>query len=119
MLSRGLIAVLRPPPTPSRLAAHFPGSPVIGRVAPVVFRSPPGRGGPPQFPSPPSERSAPSTPGGSSGLRSRLFTPSMAFAVMDPARLLLFPVPEDGHTNGAAGFAWMLRTAQLLPLKGV
>ncbi len=53
----------------------------------------PGRGGPPQFPPPPSERSAPSTPGSSSGLQSRLFTPSVAFAVKDAARLSLPPTP--------------------------
>jgi hypothetical protein len=29
-------AVLRPPPTPSRSAVHFPGSPVIGRHAPAT-----------------------------------------------------------------------------------
>jgi hypothetical protein len=29
----------------------------------------------------------------------------MAFALKDGARLLLFPIPRDGHTNGAAGFA--------------
>jgi hypothetical protein len=37
----------------------------------------------------------PHTPGGSSGLRSRLCTPSVAFAVTAAARLLLFP-PEGG-----------------------
>jgi hypothetical protein len=51
----------------------------------------PGRGGPPQFPSPPSRRSTPHTPGGSSGLQSRIYTPSMAFAVNAAARLLLTP----------------------------
>jgi hypothetical protein len=51
----------------------------------------PGRGGPPQFPPPPSERSEPHTPGGSSGLQSRIYAPSMAFAVTTAARLLLFP----------------------------
>jgi hypothetical protein len=51
----------------------------------------PGRGGPPQFPSPPSRRSTPHTPGGSSGLQSRIHTPSMAFAVNAAARLLLTP----------------------------
>ena len=56
--------VLRPPPTPTRPAVHFPGSPVIGRHAPAARnRRPPGRGGPPQFPPPLSERSAPHTPG--------------------------------------------------------
>src|SRR5271166_3735675 len=56
---------------------------------------PPGRGGSPQFPPPPSERSEPHTPGGSSGLQSRIYAPSMAFAVTTAARLLLFP-PAGG-----------------------
>src|SRR5215207_8502844 len=38
---------------------------------------------------------SPHTPGGSSGPQSRLFTPSMAFAVTSAARLLLFP-PAGG-----------------------
>ena len=101
-----------------------PGSPPTSRLS-TGYRArrsdaspqPPGRGGPPQFPPPPSERSAPSTPGGSSGLQSRLFTPSMAFTLKDGARLLLRP-RKGGHTNDAAGFASTLRTAQSLPLKG-
>jgi len=52
-------------------------------------RSPFGWGGPLQFPSSPSKRSEPSTPGSSSGLLSRFFTPSVAFALMDRARLSL------------------------------
>ena len=62
-------------------------------------------GGSPRFPLPPSQRSAPHTPGGSSGLHSRLFTPSMAFAVRDAARLLLSPTLTAGRPNDAAGFA--------------
>src|SRR5919108_771763 len=106
VLSRGLkryYGRLRLPPGPRPL----PGAtPVIGRDAPTApSRRPPGWGGPPQFPPPPSERSEPSTPGSSSGLHSRLSTPSVAFAVRDAARLSLPPAPKDGHTNGAAGFA--------------
>jgi hypothetical protein len=73
----------------------LPGStPVIRRGTPTTpNRRLPGRGGPPQFPPPPSERSAPSTPGSSLGLQSRLFTPSVAFAVKDAARLSLPPTP--------------------------
>jgi hypothetical protein len=75
-----------------------PGTPPTSRLS-TGYRArrsgaspqPPGRGGPPQFPPSPSERSAPSTPGGSSGLHSRLFAPSVAFAVTDAARLLLRP----------------------------
>ena len=50
---------------------------------------PPGRRGLLQFLSVPSERSAPHTPGSSSGLPSRFFTPSVAFALSDQARLSL------------------------------
>src|SRR5712691_9069090 len=64
-----------------------PGSPPTSRLL-TGYRArrsdgnrSPGRVGPPQFPPPPSERSAPHTPGGSSGLHSRLFTPSLAFAL--------------------------------------
>jgi len=40
------------------------------------------------------------------GCDSRLFTPSMAFAVKDAARLSLPPTPnEAGSDNDAAGFA--------------
>src|SRR5271167_758716 len=56
---------------------------------------PSGRGGSPQFPPPPSERSEPHTPGDSSGLQSRIYAPSVAFAVTHAARLLLFP-PQGG-----------------------
>jgi hypothetical protein len=69
-----------------------------------ALRRSPGRGGPPQFPPSPSERSAPSTPGSSSGLHSRLLTPSMAFAVKPAARLSLDPY--RGSCNDAAGFAY-------------
>jgi hypothetical protein len=57
-----LQAVLRPPPTPSRRAAHLPASPDIRRRMSGGTRSPPGRGALPQFPSSTSERSTPSTP---------------------------------------------------------
>ena len=95
LLSAPAQAVLRPPPTPSRPA---PTSRLITgyrtRRSDRHSAGPPGRGGPPQFPPPPSERSTPSTPGSSSGLHSRLFTPSMAFAVTD--RLGSPPPPEGG-----------------------
>jgi hypothetical protein len=39
------------------------------------------------------------------GAASRLFTPSMAFAVTIAARLLLFPTLTGGRPNDAAGFA--------------
>ena len=48
---------------------------------------------------------SPHTPGGSSGLQSRIYTPSMAFAVTSAARLLLFPTPTGRRPNDAADFA--------------
>src|SRR5512141_1694695 len=48
---------------------------------------------------------SPHTPGGSSGLQSRISTPSMAFAVTSAARLLLFPTPTGRRPNDAADFA--------------
>jgi len=65
-------------------------SPVIGRGRSGALRRPPDRGGSPRFPLPPSQRSEPITPGSPSGLRSRLSTPSVAFAVTHSARLSLF-----------------------------
>jgi hypothetical protein len=89
--------VLRPPPTPTRHATHFPGSPVIGHVAPTTtHRRPPGRGGPPQFPPPPSERSAPLTPESPSRLHTRLYTASMAFTLIPGARHSLRPPTRGG-----------------------
>jgi hypothetical protein len=80
------------------------GHRLIGGVAPAASGRPPGRGGPPLFPPPPSERSTPSTPGSSSGLRSRCFTPCVAFALSHRARLSLAPA-EAGNSDDAAGFA--------------
>ena len=99
-------AVLRPPPTPTRPAIHFPGSPVIRtpRSGDKIRRSP-GRGGPPQFPSPPSMRSAPHTPGSSSRLRLQALhrfhglRPDFREARHSLAR------PEGRLSNDAAGFA--------------
>src|SRR5271165_1312525 len=85
---------LRHPPgttSTSRLTAGY-RTRTSGRTRSI---GPPGRGGSPQFPPPPSERSEPHTPGGSSGLKSRVYAPSMAFAVTTAARLLLFP-PQGG-----------------------
>ena len=45
----------------------------------------------------PSERSEPSTPRSSSGLQSRLFTPSVAFTVKDAARLSFPPTRGQAH----------------------
>jgi hypothetical protein len=104
-LSRSAQAVLRPPPTPSRLPST--SRLITGYRTRTLRRStaePPGRGGPPKFPPPPCERSEPSTPGSPSGLHARLFTPSMAFTVSNAARLSLSP-PGGGKANDAAGFA--------------
>src|SRR2546430_14212651 len=68
----------------------LPGfTPVIGRGRSGALRRPPDRGGSPRFPLPPSQRSEPITPGSPSGLRSRLSTPSVAFAATHSARLSL------------------------------
>jgi len=98
-----LQAVLRPPPTPSRRAAHFPASPDIRRRMSGGTRSPPGRGGLPQFPSSPSERSTPSTPGSSS----RLHPGSAPLPWPSPCgRGSALPASRSrGHVHGAAGFA--------------
>src|SRR5215216_4736581 len=90
-------AVLRPPPTPTRhpSTSRLNTGYRTRRSDRTRIRRPPGRGGPPRFPPSPSERSEPHTPGGSSGLQSRIYTPSMTFAVTVAARLLLFP-PAGG-----------------------
>jgi hypothetical protein len=54
------------------------------------------------FPRRLSHRSTPLTPQGSSGLHSKLFTPSIAFASADQARLPVGPLREK--TFDAAGF---------------
>jgi hypothetical protein len=81
-------------------------------------RRPPGRGGSPQFPPPPSERSAPSTPGSSSGLRSGIYTSSMAFALKSGARLSLAPA-NGGLSLRRGRLHLTLRTARSLPPKGL
>src|SRR5207237_5275877 len=69
----------------------LPGfTPVIGRGRSGALRRPPDRGGSPRFPLPPSQRSERITPESPSALRSRLSTPSMAFAVTHSTRLSLF-----------------------------
>src|SRR5215207_1882454 len=83
----------------------LPGSsPVIGRNAPVLSAEPPGRGGPPKFPPPPCERSEPLTPGSPSGLRFQALHPFRGLRREALGSALPLP-PEDGCTNGAAGFA--------------
>ncbi len=92
---------LRRPPGTRPLPGRYAGY----RTGPLrrTNTQAPGRVGPPQFPPSPSERSAPPTPGGPSGLQSRLFAPSMAFAVTVAARLLLFPTRRrDGLTTRQA-----------------
>src|SRR5215217_1185182 len=96
---RAAQAVLRPPPTPSRHPATSRLAPVIDRDVPTAHSAGGRAGEGLQFPSSPSERSTPSTPRSSSGLRSRLSTPSMAFTQPDEARLSLI------HAHDAAGSA--------------
>ena len=98
-------AVLRPPPTPTRPAIHFPGSPVIGRHAPVTQST--GHRAGEGLPS--SRRHHRCVPrpirrGVPHGCASRLFAASMAFALISGARHSLLP-PEGETSNDAAGFA--------------
>jgi hypothetical protein len=84
--------VLRPPPTPTRPAVHFPGSPVIGRHAPVTTSA--GHRAGEGLPS--SRRHYLDVPrpirrGVLDGCASRHFTASMAFTVISAARLPLLP----------------------------
>ncbi len=97
--------VLRPPPTPTRPAVHFPGSPVIRRHAPAT-RSAGHRAGE-GLPS--SRRHYRHVPrpirrGVLRGCASRLFAASMAFTLISGARHSLLP-PEGETSNDAAGFA--------------
>ena len=89
--------VLRPPPTPTRPAIHFPGSPVIGRRAPAA-RSAGCRAGE-GLPS--SRRHYRCVPrpirrGVPRGCASRLFAASVAFALDSGARLSLLPPLRTG-----------------------
>src|SRR5512135_90445 len=111
--------VLRPPPTPTRPAIHFP--------VPAGYRTPrsgstirrlPGRGGPPQFPPPPSIRSAPPTPGSSSRLR---FQALRRFHGLRPdfERLGTPLSTQKGRlSNDAAGFASCYGPPRRSPRKG-
>src|SRR4051794_21861493 len=98
-------AVLRPPPTPTPPAIHFPGSPGIGRPAPAA--KPAGCRAGEALPS--SRRHYRHVPrpirrGVLRGCASRLFTASVAFTLDSGARLSLLP-PEGETSNDAAGFA--------------
>jgi hypothetical protein len=93
---RAAQAVLRPHPTPSRHALHFPASPVRERAAPTAFRSTPGPGRASPVPAATfSAFHAPYAGRSFGGCASTLFTPSMALAVLTAARLLLSP-PAGG-----------------------
>ncbi len=81
-----------------------PGSPPTSRLC-AGYRArrsssrshrPPGRVGSPQFPPPPSERSAPHTPGGSSGLHSRLWHPFPGLRPDDPGSAPPLSCPKAG-----------------------
>ena len=99
-------AVLRPHPTPTRHATHFPDYQVIGHAAPATsLRRSPGRGGPLQFPPPPSIRSAPHTPRSSSRLH---FQDLHRFRGLRPdggGSALPDSHPKAGYIDDAAGFA--------------
>src|ERR687895_1366757 len=92
-----------------------PGSPVVSRSAVIdqrrsgaLRRRRAGEG------LPSSHRHLPSVPsplrrGVPRGLRSRLSTPSMAFAVRDAARLSLSPAASGGHQKRPAGLLLLVR----------
>jgi hypothetical protein len=101
------------PPTASRLTTGYKTARSDG-----ITRRPSDRTGSLLFPLPPSIRSTPSTPGSSSGLQSRLFAPSMAFAVRDAARLSLSPPKGRAHQRRGR-LRFMLRTAWSLPPTGL
>jgi hypothetical protein len=89
--------VLRPPPTPTRPAIHFPRSSVIGRHAPVTQSA--GHRAGEGLPS--SRRHHRCVPGPirrgvPHGCPSRLYTASMAFALISGARLSLLPPLRAG-----------------------
>jgi Endosomal/lysosomal potassium channel TMEM175 len=97
--------VLRPPPTPTRPAIHFPVQPVIGHHAPVTQSA--GHRAGEGLPS--SRRHHRYVPrpirrGVPHGCASRLFAASMAFAPISRGSAL--PDPPNGRlSNDAAGFA--------------
>ena len=97
--------VLRPPPTPTRPAIHFPGSPVIGRHAPVTQSAGHRAGeGLPSSRRHPRYVPRPIRRGVLHGCASRLFAASMAFAPISRGSAL--PCPAQGRmSNDAAGFA--------------
>src|SRR5208282_2548076 len=89
--------VLWPPPTPTRPAIHFPGSPVIGRHAPATYSAGhrAGEGLPssrrhPRYVPRPIRRGVPH------GCASRLFAASMAFTLNSGARHSLHPPSRAG-----------------------
>jgi hypothetical protein len=83
----------------------FPGIAGYRRASLPAPRRPRGRGGSPQFPGRPSARSTPNTPGGSSAPAPGSQAPSMAFAVVEPARHPLFPTPMRRPSDDAcSGF---------------
>jgi len=107
--------LLRPPPPPSRPWTTSRGSPVIGPHAPSHRTARAGEG----FPSSCIHRCTVPLPIPRRVLRrcaSRIFAPSMAFAVTHPARLPL--VPPSRVLSRGGRIRVMLRTGTLLPQKG-
>ena len=83
------------------------------------FRRPPDRGGPLQFPPPPSERSMPHTPESPWRLHLQGLHRFRGLRPDFPGSALPLPRPKAGPLTTRQAFAFMLRTAQLLPLKGL
>ncbi len=97
--------VLRPPPTPTRPAARFPGSPVIGRHAPATYSAGHRAGeGLPSSRRHPRYVPRPIRRGVLHGCASRLFAASMAFAPISRGSALPCPARRR-MSNDAAGFA--------------
>ncbi len=103
---------------PLRLPLDRPPFPGITGYRPGIASRRPadrrGREGSPQFPGRPSARSTPITPGGSSASAPGSQTPSLAFAVVEPARHPLFPRSRAGPLTTLAQASLALRTGRSL-----
>ena len=109
------LRVIRPAPTAARPPKPLPGfagyRPGIASRRPAGDR---GRDGSPGFPRRPFARSTPNTPEGSSAPAPGPRAPSMAFAVLAPARHPLFPRPKAGSLTTLTQASLTLQTARSL-----
>ena len=93
---RSAQAVLRPPPTPTRLDTHFPVWPVIGLDAPAALAGHRTGEGLPSSRRHHLNVPSPIRRGVLGGCASRVFTASVAFAPLSRARLSLLPTSRRG-----------------------